>query len=1098
MATNTLKTRIRNAYKTESEWNSSNPVLLLGEKAYTNGGSNDGYYKIGDGTSTWSELSYVGSPETKKVIIDTNTYSGIYASANDFANGTFYFGTITPETFYKEWHIKYRIKSSVPSQNNYSGFFEVELWGSQAARTIYKITNAHYSTSYRTLYYHVLYSLTSTGFTNGYGHALGIGLRSSTNSTNSSYPRTFQIDILETDNCSFTFFEAMTKYASIPGTGSTNYNGYSEYDGYNNGLRESGDDNTVTQLLKHGTKLTAGENGIYGYTLVMRDSTLLKFQSIVTSFGNGTSKSKNTSGFYPYEIYFYQPWNNNKVSSGSLTGANVYNAFDITDMRYTLNCGKTLTASKPLYLKGTITNGLFYLSDEMYSQDLPTSEDGYVYIYIGDVCDTYRCNISDHNPIFEYTNGKLHLYNSVTKTDIGLGNVENKSSATIRSELTKDNVTTALGYTPPTTNTTYSAATTSSNGLMTSAMVTKLNGITESADSVSISQSLTSGTKIGTITINGTGTDLYCQTNTDTHYTSHLYVGASGGNANATSTTSDPYLLCVDNTTNRNSIQLKAGSNMSISAVNGIITFNSSYTNTDTKVTQTVTTSNASYPLLLAPSGQTATATTTSYFDSGVTLNPSTNTIAANISGNASTATKVYSTLTNPTTVTTYYIPFHASASSSNKSLLNNNGLQYYTLEGTADATGKAQLGIGNSTASGTAGNKQGSIYLYGTSSGYTYLIPGNNTTSNVTLTLPSSTGTIALTSSNVASATKATQDSAGQQINTTYIKGLSVSGKTITYTKGDGSTGTITTQDTTYSTGTASALGLTKLYTGTGTNTDGTMTQSAITSALNGKAASSHTHTKSQITDMPTSLKNPYALNINGISYDGSSAKDVDLFPLIIGTQTASTGSWTGNASSISALTDGLTIRYWLPYSGSGNATLNLTLADGSTTGAVNCYYSGTSRLTTHYAAGNIITLTYRQGVSMSGSSTTYTGWWADANYDSGNTKNTAGSTDTSSKIFIIGATSQASNPTTYSHDTAYVGTDGCLYSNSTKVSVEGHTHTAGNISAGQFAGAVTANSTATSDVGVSQVRNIYATTTDLTAGTSTLTSGKICLVYE
>ena len=46
-------------------------------------------------------------------------------------------------------------------------------------------------------------------------------------------------------------------------------------------------------------------------------------------------------------------------------------------------------------------------------------------------------------------------------------------------------------------------------------------------------------------------------------------------------------------------------------------------------------------------------------------------------------------------------------------------------------------------------------------------------------------------------SATKATQDSAGQQINSTYIKSLSVNGRTITYTKGNGSTGTITTQDT-------------------------------------------------------------------------------------------------------------------------------------------------------------------------------------------------------------------------------------------------------------------------------------------------------------
>ena len=71
--------------------------------------------------------------------------------------------------------------------------------------------------------------------------------------------------------------------------------------------------------------------------------------------------------------------------------------------------------------------------------------------------------------------------------------------------------------------------------------------------------------------------------------------------------------------------------------------------------------------------------------------------------------------------------------------------------------------------------------------------------------------GKVAFVTDNVASATKATKDSAGQQINTTYIKGLSVSGRTITYTKGDGSTGTITTQDTntTYSNATTSAAGL-------------------------------------------------------------------------------------------------------------------------------------------------------------------------------------------------------------------------------------------------------------------------------------------------
>lgn len=58
---------------------------------------------------------------------------------------------------------------------------------------------------------------------------------------------------------------------------------------------------------------------------------------------------------------------------------------------------------------------------------------------------------------------------------------------------------------------------------------------------------------------------------------------------------------------------------------------------------------------------------------------------------------------------------------------------------------------------------------------------------------------------------------------------------------------------NTTYSTGTSSSSGLTKLYTGTGSATDGTMTQSAITSALNGKAASSHSHSYNDLSNKPT-----------------------------------------------------------------------------------------------------------------------------------------------------------------------------------------------------------------------------------------------------
>ena len=51
----------------------------------------------------------------------------------------------------------------------------------------------------------------------------------------------------------------------------------------------------------------------------------------------------------------------------------------------------------------------------------------------------------------------------------------------------------------------------------------------------------------------------------------------------------------------------------------------------------------------------------------------------------------------------------------------------------------------------------------------------------------------VAITSDTVAGATKATQDSQGQAINTTYIKSITASNATLTLTKGNGTTSTVT-----------------------------------------------------------------------------------------------------------------------------------------------------------------------------------------------------------------------------------------------------------------------------------------------------------------
>lgn len=80
---------------------------------------------------------------------------------------------------------------------------------------------------------------------------------------------------------------------------------------------------------------------------------------------------------------------------------------------------------------------------------------------------------------------------------------------------------------------------------------------------------------------------------------------------------------------------------------------------------------------------------------------------------------------------------------------------------------------------------------------------------------------------------------------------------------------------NTTYSVGTSSYSGITKLYTETGSATDGTMTQNAITTALNGKSATGHTHNYAGSSSVGgnanAAVKLATARKIGSASFDGT-----------------------------------------------------------------------------------------------------------------------------------------------------------------------------------------------------------------------------------
>ncbi|MBR1988825.1 MAG: hypothetical protein IKA36_07305 [Clostridia bacterium] len=141
--------------------------------------------------------------------------------------------------------------------------------------------------------------------------------------------------------------------------------------------------------------------------------------------------------------------------------------------------GKVPSSQLPSYvddvIEGYLSSGKFYKESSHTTQI--TGESGKIYLDLS-TAKVYRWSGSSFVIVSDYTHptsaGNKHIpaggssgqflkwsaagtatWSSVTKSDVGLGNVENKSSATIRGELTKANVTTALGYTPPTQDTVY-------------------------------------------------------------------------------------------------------------------------------------------------------------------------------------------------------------------------------------------------------------------------------------------------------------------------------------------------------------------------------------------------------------------------------------------------------------------------------------------------------------------------------------------------------------------------------------------------------------------------------------------------------------------
>ena len=365
-----------------------------------------------NGTITATE--FVGAIKSNKItpaISKTYSDTSFYGTSDAEATCSKFFISVKPDGWYKPWQVRFKVRTYAPAHVNADSVTWCTLNG-RADGLIYANWNERYDVGH---YYVVVRALKNAGFNAGLGHAVGVNIRYSTGRGNSEYYKTIELEYYDCSGCTVTVLDNAVLWANWTNGNDTNYNGYSNLDAINRGLRESGDDNDYTTIRSYYDRITAGTGGLMAYSLAMKDSSG-KWQSFTTTSGTGTTKTKNTTGFILGEIVYLNMSGN--VTNGNVVGWNVVSRYQsLINYQYSTNAGGTLTSNLMLYIVGSINanDGLFYLDDTWWTTTLPTTENGKIYIPIGIIYpdtagSTYRCDFSGWHTPLQYINGKLRSY----------------------------------------------------------------------------------------------------------------------------------------------------------------------------------------------------------------------------------------------------------------------------------------------------------------------------------------------------------------------------------------------------------------------------------------------------------------------------------------------------------------------------------------------------------------------------------------------------------------------------------------------------------------------------------------------------------------
>ena len=418
----------------------------------TNGVKYAGGVTVNPSDKTVTATEFIGNIKANRVqptIVKNWTSTSFYGaniSGQDVHDlSTFWMLSVKPDSWYEPWVVRFKITTTCPAAANYYSVTYCMYSGRADGIVVFnwneRYDHAHYYTNVRTL--------KKAGFDAGLGHAIGINLYASNNYTNANYYRSFKLEYYDCDNCTVTILDTPIKWANWPDGTTTNYNGNNNANAVDRGLQESGDANSYDLLqmsnnyIKNGAFRFPGIS-MFGYDREGHAQAFSLYQSGYTSYtasvSNKETRIYNTNGIdWTRGIHY----NTSGGSWAENADMNITTrlAQSAVDLRYTDNCVSTasttlsLVSRKAVYIRGTLDdNGLFHVAplDVTYSgatycrvwtQDIPTQVDNYVYWFIGYPYYTsaYQVNLYVENPLYWFHNGRFEEYrpaSTIAWTDI--------------------------------------------------------------------------------------------------------------------------------------------------------------------------------------------------------------------------------------------------------------------------------------------------------------------------------------------------------------------------------------------------------------------------------------------------------------------------------------------------------------------------------------------------------------------------------------------------------------------------------------------------------------------------------------------------------